>query len=110
MRRNGEAAPVQASLIRYHTPFKVVLIAGPPRTRIIKSATICSTSEKRRGPQAMWIFNFSLRIIDWFIPDAAKSERSELSLARNFVFTHLAGPLLSQPIGVFLFLPILLPG
>jgi signal transduction histidine kinase len=48
--------------------------------------------------------NFSLRIIDWFIPDAAKSERSELNLARNFVFTHLAGPLLSQSICVFLYL------
>lgn len=52
----------------------------------------------------MWILNFSLRIIDWFIPDAAKSERSELNLARNFVFTHLAGPLLSQSISVFLYL------
>jgi signal transduction histidine kinase len=51
----------------------------------------------------MWILNFSLRIIDWFIPNAAKSERSELSLARNFVFTHLAGPLLSQSISIFLY-------
>jgi signal transduction histidine kinase len=51
----------------------------------------------------MWIFNLSLRIIDWFIPEAAKSERSELSLARNFVFTHLAGPLLSQSISMFLY-------
>ena len=52
----------------------------------------------------MWVLNFSLGIIDWFIPDAAKSERSELNLARNFVFTHLAGPLLSQSISVFLYL------
>ena len=52
----------------------------------------------------MWILNFSFRIIDWFIPDVAKSERSELYLARNFVFTHLAGPLLSQSISVFLYL------
>jgi signal transduction histidine kinase len=58
----------------------------------------------------MWIFNFSLRIIDWFIPDAAKSERSELSLARNFVFTHLAGPLLSQSISMFLYLSDPNPG
>jgi hypothetical protein len=33
-------------------------------------------------------------MIDWFIPSAAKVERSELSLARNFVFTHLFGPAL----------------
>ena len=52
----------------------------------------------------MRILDLLLRIIDWFIPDAAKSERSELSLARNFVFTHLAGPLLSQSISVFLYL------
>ena len=30
-----------------------------------------------------------------------RPERSELSLARNFVFTHLAGPLLSQAIGTW---------
>lgn len=58
----------------------------------------------------MWFLNFSLRIIDWFISDAAKSERSELSLARNFVFTHLAGPLLSQSISVFLYLSDPHPG
>ncbi|MDT7810840.1 MAG: hypothetical protein QOJ42_756, partial [Acidobacteriaceae bacterium] len=52
----------------------------------------------------MSILNFAFRIIDWFIPNSAKSERSELSLARNFVFTHLAGPLLSQSISVFLYL------
>src|ERR1700731_2444251 len=52
----------------------------------------------------MWILNFSFRIIDWFIPDAAKSERSELNLAKNFVFTPLASPLLSQSISVFLYL------
>lgn len=52
----------------------------------------------------MWILDLSFRIIDWFIPDAAKSERSELGLARNFVFTHLAGPLLSQSISIFLYL------
>jgi signal transduction histidine kinase len=51
----------------------------------------------------MWIFNLFLRVIDWFIPEAEKSERSELSLARNFVFTHLAGPLLSQSISLFLY-------
>jgi signal transduction histidine kinase len=51
----------------------------------------------------MWILNLFLRVIDWFIPEATKSERSELSLARNFVFTHLAGPLLSQSISVFLY-------
>jgi signal transduction histidine kinase len=42
-------------------------------------------------------------MIDWFIPSAAKAERSELSLARNFVFTLLFGPALSQSISLFLY-------
>lgn len=54
--------------------------------------------------------NRLLQYIDWFIPDAARFERSELSLARNFVFTHLAGPLLSQSISLFLFLTDPQPG
>jgi signal transduction histidine kinase len=42
-------------------------------------------------------------MIDWFIPSSAKAERSELSLARNFVFTLLFGPALSQSISLFLY-------
>lgn len=49
-------------------------------------------------------------LIDWFIPEAAKSERSELGLARNFVFTHLCGPLLAQSISLFLYLTDPHPG
>src|ERR1700726_3983860 len=48
--------------------------------------------------------------IDWFIPAAAKIERSELSLARNFVFTHIFGPALSQSISLFLYLSDPHPG
>lgn len=51
-----------------------------------------------------------LRIIDWFLPEAAKRERSELGLARNFVFTHLFGPLMAQSICVFLYLADPHPG
>ena len=56
----------------------------------------------------MW--NSLLRLIDWFVPEAAKRERSELGLARNFVFTHLFGPLLAQSISVFLYLTDPNPG
>ena len=45
-----------------------------------------------------------LKILDWFIPDSRNLDRSDLSLARNFVFTHLFGPALSQSISVFLYL------
>ena len=45
-----------------------------------------------------------LKVIDWFVPEAAKRERSELGLARNFVFTHLFGPLMAQSICIFLYL------
>jgi signal transduction histidine kinase len=51
-----------------------------------------------------------MKFIDWFLPDAAKFDRAEQSLARNFVFTHLFGPLLSQPIGIFLYLTDPNPG
>jgi signal transduction histidine kinase len=54
--------------------------------------------------------NKLISCIDWFIPDAAKFERSELSLARNFVFTHLFGPALSQSIAVFLYMTDPAPG
>lgn len=50
------------------------------------------------------------KIIDWFIPNTARVERSELYLARNFVFTHLFGPALSQSISLFLFLSDPRPG
>lgn len=49
-----------------------------------------------------WMKRF-LSFIDWFIPHASTFERSELSLSRNFVFTHLFGPLLSQSIAIFLY-------
>jgi signal transduction histidine kinase len=44
----------------------------------------------------------ALAAIDWFIPNSLRYEKSELSLARNFVFTHLVGPLMSQLIILFL--------
>jgi signal transduction histidine kinase len=43
------------------------------------------------------------KLLDWFIPQAAKRERSDLGLARNFVFTHLFGPALAQSISIFLY-------
>src|SRR4051794_18684077 len=67
-----------------------------------------------RGPgervraRAMW--NSLLGMIDWFVPDEAKHERTELALARNFVFTHLFGPLLAQSICLFLYLTDPSPG
>lgn len=52
----------------------------------------------------MPLWNRLTDIIDWFIPNAAAAERSELNLARNFVFTHIFGPVLSQSISLFLYL------
>jgi len=58
----------------------------------------------------MLIWSRLVRFIDWFIPAEAKLERSERGLAQNFVFTHLAGPALSQSISVFLYLSDPHPG
>lgn len=52
----------------------------------------------------MQVWNKLTTIIDWFIPNAAAAERSELNLARNFIFTHIFGPVLSQSISLFLYL------
>src|SRR3712207_3740585 len=43
------------------------------------------------------------QFLDWFIPEAARRDRSDLGLARNFVFTHLFGPALAQSMSVFLY-------
>jgi signal transduction histidine kinase len=45
-----------------------------------------------------------LDALDWFVPNAAAMERSERAVARNFVFTHFVGPLMSQPVPLFLYL------
>src|SRR3984957_13785293 len=58
----------------------------------------------------MLIWNKLVGLIDWFIPAAAKAERSERGLAQNFVFTPLFGPLLSQSISLFLYLSDPHPG
>ena len=49
------------------------------------------------------VLKAGLKFVDWFIPNSTKLERSDLSVARNFVFTHLVGPLSSQFIGVYLY-------
>lgn len=45
-----------------------------------------------------------LAVLDWFVPAAAKRRRSELSLARNFVFTHIVGPILAQSMCIYLYI------
>lgn len=42
-------------------------------------------------------------IINWFIPQTVIQGRTNLEMARIFVFTHLAGPVIAQPIGVYLY-------
>lgn len=44
------------------------------------------------------------KLINWFIPNSAIRDRTNLEMARIFVFTHLAGPLIAQPMAVFLYL------
>lgn len=43
------------------------------------------------------------RLTDWFIPAEYKKEKSDLTLARNFAFTHLFGPFLGVAVVAFLF-------
>ncbi|MDE2487309.1 MAG: hypothetical protein KGO51_07920 [Alphaproteobacteria bacterium] len=50
------------------------------------------------------------QFMDWFVPENARRERSELGLARNFIFTHIFGPLMAQSICVFLYVTDPHPG
>lgn len=43
-------------------------------------------------------------VVTWFIPKNALRGRTEREMARTFVFTHLFGPVIAQPMSVFLFL------
>ena len=43
------------------------------------------------------------KLTDWFIPAEYKKEKSDLTLARNFAFTHLFGPFLGVSIVIFLY-------
>ena len=43
-----------------------------------------------------------MRWIDWFIPAEVKGDKTELPVWRNFVFTHIAGPIFSQSISIYL--------
>ena len=52
----------------------------------------------------------ALATLDWFIPNAAGIERSEIGLARNFIATHLFGPFLIQSIVVSTYLSDPEPG
>lgn len=42
-------------------------------------------------------------IINWFIPQKVIQGRTNREMARIFVFTHLAGPIIAQPMGIFLY-------
>ena len=50
------------------------------------------------------------RILDWFIPEAAKRDGSDLGLARNVVLTHRFGTALARSRSLFLYLTDPAPG
>lgn len=44
------------------------------------------------------------KIINWFIPANSIRGRTNVEIARLFVFTHLFGPIIAQPMGIYLYL------
>lgn len=44
------------------------------------------------------------KIINWFIPTQIIHGRTNIELARVFVFTHLFGPVIAQPMAVYLYM------
>ena len=68
------------------------------------TATAAALPAETRAPRrATPVLDSLIRGIDWFIPEHVRAERTELAVWRNFVFTHLAGPLMAQAISVFLY-------
>jgi signal transduction histidine kinase len=51
-----------------------------------------------------------LQFLDWFVPPRLKHERSDLSVARFFVFTHVFGPAMAQTMAVMLYFTDPAPG
>jgi signal transduction histidine kinase len=43
------------------------------------------------------------RVLAWFLPRDPGMSRTERELARTFVFTHLFGPVISQPMWIYLY-------
>ncbi len=43
-------------------------------------------------------------IINWFIPEKIIRGRTSLDMARIFVFTHLFGPVIAQPMAIYLYI------
>ncbi len=43
-------------------------------------------------------------IINWFIPEKIIRGRTNIEMARIFVFTHLFGPVIAQPMAIFLYI------
>ena len=51
-----------------------------------------------------------ITLTDWFIPADVRLSRTDWELARTFVFTHLFGPLIAQPLWIYLWLVTPDPG
>lgn len=49
------------------------------------------------------MLKYVLRFLDYFVPETRLLDRLELSIARNFIFTHIVGPLLAQSIAIYLY-------
>jgi signal transduction histidine kinase len=43
------------------------------------------------------------RVLTWIVPSTADRGRTEWELSRTFVFTHLFGPLIAQPMWIYLY-------
>ncbi len=73
-----------------------------PKRRVFQHA---SALERRTSAKAgiMTLLSKLQDCVDWFVPRASLLDRSERSVARNFVMTHMLGPLMSQSMCVFLY-------
>ena len=56
----------------------------------------------RGGVFGVMVVDILIRVLDWFIPAATTLDRSLRAQMRNFVGTHLVGPILASPIAIVL--------
>lgn len=55
------------------------------------------------GACVVSLFHKVSLLVNWFVPASTTRGRTQLELVRIFVFTHLFGPILAQPMVVFLY-------
>ena len=78
--------PVRAAAVDWTVPFRRLMLCIIP--------LVALRSHGQSATRAM---------VDWFIPYQVRSTQTNWELARTFVFTHIFGPMIAQPLWIYLY-------